>query len=405
MIICEECGTRNRNEAYVCGQCGAGLLHLEATEDDDAVPLKRKTPLFGRKTRPADEILPLTEDEENDSAETPLSEDDGTVQPEAEQAADLIRRGRSLFGRKTRPADEILPLTEGEENASAETSLSEDDGFEQPEQEADSIRRGRPLFGKKARLEAEEPPYYTEDEPEKDEETLLDEGPGQAAEPLMGETADNEPISEEQPEPVSEILSDDDPVDEKIAADEEPGENSLRFEFEEAEVEETPRIEYKQPLRVNTPPRFEDSLTEIDDAPSSITIDVEVATFDEEDDEYDDEDGYEDESGHKADYKTVYNARRRESEGMTRGMIAAIITVSSLLVVTLVVLGVLLIGKHNRSVPVVATMAPTETAAPTAEPTPVPTPSPTPVPTTTATPEEEYSSIFEQPEDGLLAEP
>jgi hypothetical protein len=100
--------------------------------------------------------------------------------------------------------------------------------------------------------------------------------------------------------------------------------------------------------------------------PSSISVEMDEEEYGDEpyDEPYDKTDGH---------------------EGMTRGMIAAIITVASLLVVTLVVLGVLLIGK-SQSASVVTTNAPaavTVTASSEAPATsPVATPSPEPIPTT-----------------------
>ena len=134
---------------------------------------------------------------------------------------------------------------------------------------------------------------------------------------------------------------------------------------------------------------------------------MEVQRFDDEEDYEDDDGGYDRAAPvFKTDYKAAYQKSvRGESDRMTRGMIAAIVTVSSLLVVTLVVLGVLLIGKSNRTAPVIATKAPAEAVVPalTEAPTPSiaePTPSPTPVPTTP--PEEDYGSVFDQPAEGLL---
>ena len=86
-----------------------------------------------------------------------------------------------------------------------------------------------------------------------------------------------------------------------------------------------------------------------------------------DDEEYDDE-SY-DESYDESD----------ESDRMTPGMIAAIITAASLLVITLVVLGVLLLGR-DRSVPADASAAPPAVSETVAAETPAPAPEATPEP-------------------------
>ncbi len=474
MIICEECGARNRNGAYVCEECGASLLHLEATEDDFE-PVKRKAPLFGRKQRPtADE--PEYEDEE-------YAEDEAEEYEEQEPEEEPVRQRRPLFGRKPRPvADE--PEYEDEEYAEDEA-----EEYEEQEPEEEPVRQRRPLFGRRPRAVAEEPEYEDEEYPEDDapefEEDEPEDEPVRVRRPLFGrrpravanepmysddeyaqdnapeydgnepeETiefrfegelteADRSPKAEPEPEFIEESTGTEQEADimmpeadepitveppvaaEPFAAEQEPetteataaanggsDEAALSFEFEEPAAEETAHIAYKEPIRITKPIRVKSAEPEPEEVPASITIDMEVQEFgdeedDDEDDSYEEEDSYPAAPVYKADYKAAYQKSvRAENERMTRGMIASIITVSSLLVVTLVVLGVLLIGKNNRAVPVIATTAPTEAATetPTEAPTPSPaaelTPSPTPVPTTP--PEEDFGSVFDQPTDGLL---
>ncbi len=366
MIICEECGARNRNGAYVCAQCGAGLLHLEATEDSDAASMKPRAGLFGRKARPADDALLQFEDEE---------------------AEEALRRGE----------EDLEPISEDE---NAEPGKSK-----------------RPLFGRKAKPEGAATGGGTEHEPEQEGEPE-ENGPGQTT-PMAGEAAGSQWVPDQEPEPLSLTENEPESNTETDAVHDAPGDEPRRLE---PEADQTQNMAYE--AHVEETIRNEDGLPEDEEAPASITIDMDTAVFDadsdveyedEDDDdaeyEYDDDEEYDvediegndkgtEESDGRIDYKTAYQTRRRDSDRMTRGMIAAIITVSSLLVVTLVVLGVLLISRNNRSSPVIATMAPVETAV-----EPSPTAAEMPVPTMTQTPEDDLSSVFEQPDDMLINEP
>ncbi len=347
-----------------------------------------------------------------------------------------MRVRRPLFGRKPRPVAEE-PEYEDDNYTQDEAPVYEED---EPEEEPVRVRK--PLFGRKARPVADEPEYeddeyghdkpsdYDGKEPEGTIEFRFEEQQPVADQPLIAETDPEiikQPTETEQENgtlPTAEletltveaelIAQDQEPEATEAAADNEPAEETPSFKFEEPQAEE-PAIVYKEPIRIQKVIRVKDAETEPEEVPSSITIDMDVQEFDDEDDDYDDG-GYVEEDSvpaapvYKTDYKSAYKKSvRAESDRMTRGMIAAIITVSSLLVVTLVVLGVLLIGKTNRTAPVIATTAaPTEavTQEPAEAPTPSPaaeiTPSPTPVPTTP--PEEDFGSVFEQPTDGLLPE-
>lgn len=403
MIICEECGARNRNGAYVCEECGAGLLHLEATEDDFE-PVKRKASRFGRKARAVEDEIPVYEEDEALLDEALVYEED---EPEEEAP---VRSKKPLFGRKGRPAADELSQNETD-YPQDETFVYEED---EPEEEA-PVRTRRPLFGRRAKWEEAELPdedgepeqtpelrFEAEEEGQAQEqtETVFAEPELEQKEPGAGSTMETQeifsvdlrmPESEQEPDMTEEVLADD---GEPIAA--------LRFEFEEPVPEETPHITYKEPIRDKKWPHTHDySEPSPEEELSSITIDMEVQEFGDEDDDYEEEDSYREKSVYNTDFKAAYHkSRRGESDRMTRGMIAAIVTVSSLLVVTLVVLGVLLIGKNNRTAPVIATRAPVESVTP--EATAEPAPSATPVPTTP--PGEDYGSVFEQPADGLLPE-
>jgi len=92
MIICEECGARNRNDAYVCAMCEASLLHLEPVPDDEPAPAKRKRPLFGRRKREIFDEPEYAYDAGEDSPEPADMEED---EPEETEP---LRRG--VFARR-----------------------------------------------------------------------------------------------------------------------------------------------------------------------------------------------------------------------------------------------------------------------------------------------------------------
>ena len=433
MIICEECGARNRNGAYVCEECGASLLHLEATEDDFE-PVKRKAPLFGRKARPVQDEIPVYDEDE------PQQEDEIFYDDEQEAEEEPVRERRPLFGRKPRPAEEEPEYSEDE------YAQDEPEQYGEEKTEEEPMRVRRPLLGRKSRPAADEPEYaedeYAQEEPQQYEEEEPDEGPVRVRRPLFGrksrpvedepEYSEDEQAAEEElrfvmeepeaaePESAMKSAVTDEPAVMEMPEIEPPAarqgpdkadeqaDETFSVELEEPEAEETAHIAYEEPVSVRKPVRVKSAEPEPEEAPSSITLDMEVQRFDDEEDYEDDDDGYDRVAPvYKTDYKAAYQKSvRGESDRMTRGMIAAILTVSSLLVVTLVVLGVLMIGKNNRTAPVIATKAPMEVVTPAPEeastPSPAaePTPSSTPVPTTP--PEEDFGSVFDQPTDGLL---
>lgn len=180
------------------------------------------------------------------------------------------------------------------------------------------------------------------------------------------EAAEEEPVSRKR---TARFEEEEPELDEEQAEQEE-----LVFSEEQLEGEGPESIgerqEVKQERQYSDEPQSTVYLSEPEEEPpSSITIDM-------DDDEYDDEED-----------EPAYAPYRRD--GMTRGMAAAIITVSALLVITMVVLGTLLLGK-SRKASITVTTAPaavTETApAEATEPTPGPTqaltPTPEPIPTT-----------------------
>ncbi|MGI5918078.1 MAG: hypothetical protein ACOX8N_00255 [Christensenellales bacterium] len=329
MIICEECGARNRNDAYVCAECEASLLHLEPVPDDEPAPAKRKRPLFGRRKqqRESYDEPEYAYDAGEDSPEPADMEQD---EPEE---AEPVRRG--VFARR-----KPQMVVSDEQEHTDDTIAAED----MPET-ADGAQGG----------------LAYQDEPEQDgglrfvfEEAADEPAPAVESEPQEYTAAaeesepDTAPAAEEQP-------------DLAAAQDEMPPE-SIEIELPGyAEEEEAPRhaetrADRSREVRVRVARVRADRYRRAEEpVPSRIPVDL-------DDEEHDDEPD--------------------EPDRMTRGMIAAIVTVASLLVITLVVLGVLLLGR-GRSVPAAATTEP-PAATVTAEmpnPSPEATPEP-PIPTT-----------------------
>ena len=451
MIICEECNARNRNGAYVCEECGASLLHLEPTEEDSE-PVKRKAPLFGRKERFVEDE-PEYEDGEDEAAATIDVE---VEEPEEEP----VHQRRPLFGRKARFVEDEPEYEDGEEDATATMDIEEEEPEEEP------VHQRRPLFGRKARFIEDEPEYEDgEDEAAATmdiEEEEPEEEPVRQRRPLFGRKArfvDDEPEYEDgddeamagagMPEAgpvrvrkplVTAFLEEDEP--EEDVTDQQTGQ-TLEFVEEHAEEAAEPQEEIvphadtglsaatevqtdaepvhtieldvpsaEQPARtaVKVSVRNIKSVRVRNAAPaappSSIDLDMEVQHLeDDNEDEYEDDDGYDRARPvRKPDFRAAYQKSvRSDSDRMTGGMIAAIITVSSLLVVTLVVLGVLVVGKMNRSEPVIAAPttiivpAPTEEAgnSPDLEASPGAAAAPT-------TPEDELGSVLEEPTEEQL---
>jgi hypothetical protein len=431
MIICEECGARNRNGAYVCAECGASLLHLDATGDDEAVPVKRKAPVFGRKAH-----MQADEEPEYQYEESTPEADETLVYEEPEEVEEApIRPRKPLFGRRgRRPIEKEEPEFEEENAPEADEAEPDTMVYEEPEEEEDvPVRRRMPLFGRRTRRAAEEQQEYEYEEtdsgeafegrtpepvsskyediapvqelrfkyedPEYTEETGIEpeevpelEQPGiepeadikvgvsDESEEVLLETGEPEAVTAKEPgstiktgEPVPDEASQ---LEEEIPADSIEIAEPVQDAIQQPVYGKARPYQNQQTVHVHVArAKVDKSKAYEDRVPSSISINMDA---DEYEDELDDE--------------------PQEREGMTRGMIAAIITVASLLVVTMVVLGVLLIGK-NQSTPVIATSAPAPVTATVAPATPGPTP--TPVPTTNA--EDDYSSVFEQPTDNLIS--
>ena len=414
MIICEECGARNRNDAYVCAACGASLLHLEATADDETLPApsKRRTPLFGHKARQWDvEAAPEYQDAGAKDAPEPMDTEPDDLQYQDEPEEDEVPVRHGLFGRKVRPrhAEEEPKHSDGD--AKPVDAVPDDLHYQyEPEEDAVAARRG--LFGRKRRDVEEEPEYndngaksavelrFVFEEPAEEiapeagyePEDLRDvtasgmgDGePGPAAtgyetgEPAVQDGAEQyiaDAVEAETPEIEDASGTEEEEETQDLSAlQEEPPEDSIEIEAPEyMEPEDEPprymnaRSDRSQTVHVHVARVKADRPRTMENAvPSRISVEMDEEEYGEE----------------------PYDEPFDESEergGMTGGMIAAIVTVASLLVVAMVVLGILLIGK-SRTASVITTGAPaTVTATAAAEaptPSPVMTPSPEPIPTT-----------------------
>jgi len=311
MIICEECGARNRNDAYVCAECGAGLLHLEPVPDDEPAPVKRKRPLCGR-----------------------------------------WKRQREVF-------DEPEYAYGAEEDSAGPADIKQD---EQPMHVYDTAEDMPETAD-----EAQDGPAY-QDEPEKDgglrfvfEEAADELTPAVASgyEPQEHTAAakDSEPETASAAEERPDLAAAQGGMPPESIEIELPGYAEAE---EEAPRHAEPRSDRSREVRVRVARvRTDRYRREEESAPPRVSVDL-------DDEEYDDEPYGESD----------------EFDRMTPGMIAAIVTVASLLVVTLVVLGVLLLGR-GRSVPADASAAPPAVTV-TAE-TPAPTPEAMPKPPITMT--------------------
>jgi hypothetical protein len=346
MIICEECGARNRNDAYVCAECEASLLHLEATADDESAPARHKITLFGRRNRQREYDEPeYTFDAGEDIPEpADAAQDSPTYKVEPEEEAEPVRRG--LFGRRSRQRE-----------ACDEPEYMYDAGESMPEP-ADVVPDGAPYPGEP---EEESGLQFVFEEPADEEIPGVESGdkPQELKHRAAPDATENEPeaapVAEEEQ---TELPKPQDEMPEDSREIEAPG-------YAEAEEETTRRTETRpdrsREVHVRVARVKTDRYRTKNAVPPHISADV-----DEE------------------EYGGVPYDESDEPERMTRGMIAAIVTAASLLVVTLVVLGVLLIGK-NRSVPaaasavhpVVSEIAPAETPAPSPAATPE-----LPIPTT-----------------------
>ena len=137
MIICEECGARNRNDAYVCAVCEASLLHLEPVPDDEPAPEKRKRPLFGRRKQ-QQEVFDEPEYAYDAGEDNPEPADMEEDEPEETEPA-----WRGVFARKEAPdgrqrrkehpydAVEDMPeaLDEAQDSQAYRDETEEDDGL------------------------------------------------------------------------------------------------------------------------------------------------------------------------------------------------------------------------------------------------------------------------------------
>lgn|GEM_PF-3319176 len=95
-----------------------------------------------------------------------------------------------------------------------------------------------------------------------------------------------------------------------------------------------------------------------------------------------------------------------ERRVIPKGLLAVLISMGVVLIAGIITLAVLLITQPNASIAVGAAPAVTQTTEPlaTPSPTPKPTPTPTPVPTTAPEASDDFSSIFEAPDNEILQE-
>jgi len=93
-----------------------------------------------------------------------------------------------------------------------------------------------------------------------------------------------------------------------------------------------------------------------------------------------------------------------ERRVIPKGLLAVLITMGVVLLAGMITLAVLLITQPNASIAVGPAPTVSQTAEPleTPSPTPKPSPSPTPVPTTEPEESNDFSSIFEAPENKIL---
>ena len=103
---------------------------------------------------------------------------------------------------------------------------------------------------------------------------------------------------------------------------------------------------------------------------------------------------------------TFDDVQYKKNRGIPKGLLAALVTVGSLLVIGVIVVGVLLITQPKAAAAIDTVPAVSDAAEPEATPsaTPEPTPSATPVPTTPPEESDDLSSIFEAPTNPILEE-
>ena len=382
----------------------AATMDIEEEEPEEE-PVRQRRPLFGRKARFVDNE-PEYEDGEDDAA--------ATMDIEEEEP---VHQRRPLFGRKARFVEDEPEYEDSEDDAAATMDIEEEEPEEEP------VRQRRPLFGRKARFVDDEPEHEDADDEAMERAGMPEAGPVRVRKPLvtafleedepeedvtepqMGQTIEFvEEHAEEVAEPQEEIVPH---ADTGLSAAEAQmdAEPVHSIELDVPSAEQPARTAVKVSVRDIKSVRVRNAAPAA--PPSSIDLDMEVQHLDDDDEvAYEDDDGYDRARPvRKPDFRAAYQKSvRSDSDRMTGGMIAAIITVSSLLVVTLVVLGVLMVGKMNRSEPVIAAPTTIIVPAPTEEAgnSPVLEASPGAAAAPTTQPEEEFGSVLEQPTDGQL---